>query len=332
MNIILLIAVIILLLIGSAMLRRKTQPVEFLSSADIQQDTADGYDTSALTKEYLEIYEKAFTENGLSQHWNYFKTLLRPAITARLSTADEIEFVLGQSKIGGQPDLPSGVEWFKEDNGDYLSFIAQVNLEEVADHDLSDQLPHKGILYFFYSAEQEAWGFDIRDKDKFKVYYFEGNLKELARQKFPAGLKEYSRYSPCMLSFLPDLSLPNWEQSYVSKRLSQKEMDSYFDLVDELTGETNKLLGHSDNIQGPMELECELVTNGLYCGDGSGYSDPRAKELEKNKDNWILLLQVDSNEEAGMMWGDAGRLYYWIRKDDLKNQRFDRCWLISQCS
>ncbi len=182
------------------------------------------------------------------------------------------------------------------------------------------------------SAEQEAWRFDFKDKDKFKVYYYERNPKELSRQKFPAGLKEYSRYSPCRLFFLPDVSLPNWQQGYVSKRLSPKEMDSYFDLVDELTGETNKLLGHSDNIQGPMELECELVTNGLYCGDGSGYNDPRAKELEKNKDNWILLFQVGSNEEAGMMWGDAGRLYFWIRKDDLKSQRFDKCWLILQCS
>ena len=82
-----------------------------------------------------------------------------------------------------------------------------------------------------------------------------------------------------------------------------------------------------------MELECELVTNGLYCGDETGYNVPKAKGLQKNKDNWTLLLQVDSNyEEAGMIWGDAGRLYFWIKKEDLKNKKFDKCWLISQCS
>ena len=32
------------------------------------------------------------------------------------------------------------------------------------------------------------------------------------------------------------------------------------------------------------------------------------------------------------IWGDAGTLYFWIRKDDLKNKRFDKCWFISQCA
>ena len=70
-------------------------------------------------------------------------------------------------------------------------------------------------------------------------------------------------------------------------------------------GNANKLLGYSDNIQGEMELECELVTNGLYCGNASGYTDPKRKMLEPNAKKWRLLLQIDSNEENGMMWGDC---------------------------
>ena len=34
---------------------------------------------------------------------------------------------------------------------------------------------------------------------------------------------------------------------------------------------------------------------------------------------------------AGMMWADAGMLYYWIRDDDLAAQRFDRAWCVMQC-
>jgi uncharacterized protein YwqG len=33
-----------------------------------------------------------------------------------------------------------------------------------------------------------------------------------------------------------------------------------------------------------------------------------------------------------MMWGDAGCLYYWIRAEDLRARRFDRAWMILQCS
>ena len=80
-----------------------------------------------------------------------------------------------------------------------------------------------------------------------------------------------------------------------------------------------------------MELECELVTNGLYCGDPSGYNDPKAKKLEPNAKNWQLLLQIDSNEENEMMWGDGGRLYFWIKKDDLLNKNFDKTWFSLQC-
>jgi hypothetical protein len=34
----------------------------------------------------------------------------------------------------------------------------------------------------------------------------------------------------------------------------------------------HRILGHSTNIQGDMQLEAQLVTNGLYCGDPSGYN------------------------------------------------------------
>ncbi|MBK8507084.1 MAG: DUF1963 domain-containing protein [Saprospiraceae bacterium] len=82
-------------------------------------------------------------------------------------------------------------------------------------------------------------------------------------------------------------------------------------MTEDLDVESNKLWDIQSNIQGPMELECELVTNGLYCGDATGYNDPKAKELAKNAETWTLLFQVDSNyEEAGMIWGDMGRLYF----------------------
>jgi len=43
-----------------------------------------------------------------------------------------------------------------------------------------------------------------------------------------------------------------------------------------------------------------------------------------------LLLQIDSDENAGMRWGDEGMLYYWMKRDDLQRQRFDTTWLVLQ--
>jgi uncharacterized protein YwqG len=81
-----------------------------------------------------------------------------------------------------------------------------------------------------------------------------------------------------------------------------------------------------------MDLECQLVSNGLYCGDESGYNDARAKLLEENRSDWVLLLQIDSDDFCEMMWGDCGMLYFWIRKEDLAARNFDDVWMILQCS
>jgi hypothetical protein len=93
----------------------------------------------------------------------------------------------------------------------------------------------------------------------------------------------------------------------------------------------HRLLGHPDPVQGDMKFECQLVTNGLYCGDSSGYQDARAKELRGGAAEWRLLLQVDSQDEAGMMWGDVGRIYYWIKHSDLLRRDWDLSWLVLQC-
>jgi hypothetical protein len=48
-------------------------------------------------------------------------------------------------------------------------------------------------------------------------------------------------------------------------------------------------------------------------------------------DSWQLVLQIDSDYEAGMQWGDAGRIYVCIRKPAMTERRFDRCWTVLQC-
>jgi uncharacterized protein YwqG len=31
------------------------------------------------------------------------------------------------------------------------------------------------------------------------------------------------------------------------------------------------------------------------------------------------------------MWGDCGRIYYWIKEQDLDAEAYDRIWTILQC-
>ncbi|WP_163711383.1 YwqG family protein [Mangrovibacterium lignilyticum] len=301
---------------------KKSSNNQINNQVAIESDTNDILTSAELKNRFAKL--------GLGEHWDKFESLLRNEIRIITSISDSENLELGQSKIGGQPDLPLEVDWFKENNDKPLSFIAQINLSEIHPFDKDNLLPDRGIIYFFYSAEQEAWGFDPKDKDKFKVYC-STETDNLTRREFPSDLPDYSRFNECKLDIKTTVGLPSWENEFVQKNLSEKEIDQYLNLPQDYA--INKMLGYSNNIQSEMELECQLVTNGLYCGDPSGYNDPKAKGLEKGTKDWILLLQIDSEDEkTGMMWGDVGRLYFWIKKEDLKNKDYSKTWMILQCS
>jgi uncharacterized protein YwqG len=44
-----------------------------------------------------------------------------------------------------------------------------------------------------------------------------------------------------------------------------------------------------------------------------------------------LLLQLDTDDDAGMMWCDVGSLYFWIREQDARAGDFSKIWMILQC-
>ncbi len=92
----------------------------------------------------------------------------------------------------------------------------------------------------------------------------------------------------------------------------------------------HRLFGAPDVIQNPMELECQLASNGVYVGTLEGYATARTKQLAHGASEWYLLAQIDSDEDLGLMWEDGGRIYWWLRHQDASAGRVDRCWGILQ--
>lgn len=276
----------------------------------------------------IEDTEKVFKAFDLESKFEIFKPLIRSKIDFKLVASSDDKVKIGQSKIGGKPDLSSSSEWPMTKTNKSLSFIGQLNCAELKTFDNDSLLPRSGLISFFYCSDQEAWGFDPKDADKFKVVYAE-SIDNLERIDFPKDLEDHSIFQPNELNFDSSLSLPGWEHDSIDGVLSDDETDNYIEIS---SGAENQIFGYANCVQGPMELECQLVTNGLYCGDPSGYENPKRKELESGKEDWILLLQLDSEEDnSGMMWGDSGKLYYWIRKQDLKDKNFEKSWFVLQC-
>jgi len=97
----------------------------------------------------------------------------------------------------------------------------------------------------------------------------------------------------------------------------------------------SKLLGWPDIIQNSMAMECELVSRGYYLGGTwEGISEQERSEAKNTAiDNWRLLFQLDivEHEDFELMFGDCGRIYFHIKKEDLLARNFDKIWLILQC-
>ncbi len=277
-----------------------------------------------------------FLDVGLSPETaRHLAGLAKPAVRlAAHKLQDDSAASVGASKLGGNPDLSSGFEWPRW-RGQPLAFLAQVNLADVASFPFCSALPDEGVLAFFYDADQGTWGFDPKDRGSWLVH--SEPTPAALRRTAPPEVGSAPVYGPCALSPREVITLPPADSLTITNLgLSPEDLDKYYGALErwaEVTGDAeHQLLGHPSPIQGDMQLECQLVSHGLYCGDPSGYEDPRAQALQAGANSWQLLMQIDSDDHAEMMWGDCGRLYFWLTDDALQRKAFDETWMILQCS
>jgi hypothetical protein len=191
-------------------------------------------------------------------------------------------------------------------------------------------LPPSYVLSFFYEAvEQRGWGYDPAHKEFWRVVPAAAAVAVAVTA--PDGVENFPSWSLTSRRVLtvPDL----WDPAVAD--LTTQDRDGVrhaYELLD--TGDAeprHRAFGWPEPVQNAMPLECQLASNGIYVGRPEGYRDPRVAELKAGAADWILLWQIDTDEEAGWMWGDVGTIYYWIRRQDLAAGRFDATWMIFQC-
>lgn len=222
-----------------------------------------------------------------------------------------------------------------------LTFFAQINFADLATSGAASDLPElppTGILYLFYDYIEQAWGFDPKDAAGFQLIYVE-DLTDLIRAPIPEQLAEMlddGAIKPRYITAKPEYFCPSGSQSIITALDMPEDahdaFHSWFERFWEDDDAPNhRLMGWPLLIQNPMETECALASAGHYCGNGDAYHDPANADLVASSDDWVLLLQIDSDEDAGFMFGDSGILYVWIRKQDLAACAFEKAWVIVQC-
>lgn len=249
---------------------------------------------------------------------------------------------LGDSRLGGWPDLPAGTPWpIWQDRP--MAFLAQINLAAAHAAQPGLKLPAQGLLSFFLGCSEQLvdedgpciadamLGSDPAHRGGWQVIY-SSQLDQLQRQACELGPAPET-FEPCSLSLhasprqLPESDSP----AIASLELPAELMENYQDLLAATAGSEepeDQMMGHPQLLQyTPPEWQCSRAARGedpwqLVEPSDSSYQSEMQKAAE-----WTLLLQLTSNEQAGFCWGDGGNLYFVGRRDELARGDFSNLWL-----
>jgi uncharacterized protein YwqG len=237
-----------------------------------------------------------------------------------------------KSYLGGDPQLPLSTPWPTWE-GRRLGFLARVSMSELKQVHPVPWLPNAGALLFFYDMDKQPWGFDPKDRGACAVLH----VPDLPLPVDPSTAKTNTSVLPHKsVAFREVATYPSWDRDVIRNlKFSDDEFNAYLDISGAAFAgmSRHQISGFPAAVQSDnMELECQLASNGLYCGDGTGYSDPRAETLSAGAKDWRLLFQMDTDDDLELMWGDCGTVYIWVREQDAKAGNFENPWLILQCA
>jgi uncharacterized protein YwqG len=283
--------------------------------------------------------------------------------------ADGESIPLGATRIGGRPDLPAGTEWpyrppypdaadriaetfaaieniragnaaalakaspyawsreKVEAQAKYLidvvapaaeprplAFIAQLDLAEIhAVQPLDPDLPVAGRLLFFYDAQQLPEGINPGDSAGWMVLHDATEPAALVRIAPPPNLG-----LPDMTAGFPPLRCRS--RAALSPVPDEEAIPAIPDRSDpdhaRLANWYSELRSRRDWQAHQAGGRPDLIQYGPWPG--------------RKGEDWVLLMQIDSDDRNGMLWGDSGMLYVWIRRNDLRARRFDQSRVILQ--
>ena len=233
--------------------------------------------------------------------------------------ASENRTTIYQSKFAGDPYLPKKMEHPKDENNKPMKFLAQLNFEEIP---TLENMPNKGILQFFITAEDDIYGLDFNDstnQKNFKIVFHPHIEKDesLLVTDFSymnvVGAEYFPIEQEMSLSFSVDyepVPIENYKRDELINDiadLSEDEEEELWDIYGEsFTGEGHKIGGYPCFTQ----------------------SDPRDDAAMYNGYD-IVLLQIDT--DTNIMWGDSGVANFFIKKEDLLKLDFSKVMYTWDC-
>lgn len=237
------------------------------------------------------------------------------------------------SKFGGIPYWDFKEDYPKNERGENLFLLAQINFEKESFDD--DRLPDKGILQF-YISDDDFYGMDPRGDESdvqknFRVVYHENinpNITESSiREKGIKSMDEIDEEMPIngtykLLFKKSTGGIDSTEDYMFSSEVSNIIKEKYHENVKE-----EEVIAYLRNLNEDYYDIFEVLEDATGNHRLLGYplfvqEDPRKYYKEKYGRYDTLLLQIDS--EGDDMWGDGGIAGFFINEKDLKNKDFSK--------
>lgn len=251
-------------------------------------------------------------EFQLPQELTPFRQMLQKTLlpTSHIILSDE-PTTLYMSKFSGNPYLPKNRHHPKDSNGRPMKLLAQINCSDL-------QLPHfpsEGMLQFFVPVAIQFRGIDSNEEiwqQNFKVRYFEklvpldelitdfSYMKNVHTEHFPIQREKRLHFEQREeVVSITDYRFESISDTPLSLLFNGEGLNLYDVYMQHFLGQGHKVGGYP------------YFTR----------QDPRqAYPFLKKYD--VLLLQIESDDEHDIMWGDCGVANFFINSDDLARKDF----------
>jgi uncharacterized protein YwqG len=272
-------------------------------------------------------------------------------VSVSLIKSPDEDLTVYNSKILGKPYWPKNKPFPKDEHGNDLIMFAQINFSEVPH---IESYPESGILqWFITTGHSDPYGYSESDigmanwfaKERSKGNPLNGKtLRDFMTKKNYRIV--YHEDVTTDKSEILDIEANVDEQSSIPAsyccKMQFKKADDYpshsdyrylYKISNEIEDALELHFGDED--QQGLRDEFEDLMSDSYEGTGhkiGGYAYFTQDDPRPTQEDWLLLMQIDSDDEAGICWGDVGVGHLFIRKEDLQAKDFDAVIYSWDCS
>jgi uncharacterized protein YwqG len=253
------------------------------------------------------------------EEWAPYRKAMRDLAlhAVALETTEPDDYgMTGNTRFGGLPDLPAGVDYpsFVGHQGETkgYQFIAQLNCAELAAHQA--YLPRAGMLYFFITGQDDIRGHVFHVDDA-------AGLRSASTLSIAEDFidDEAGIYPPYRVASAPCVSVPTFYSS-ASYALGGGALDA---LEDEDPALTESLIF---GLEEAARAKPVHAVNSYVFKQHDTPEIEAADALRGRPEDFMVLLRVSSDSKPGFCFWDAGEIYFVIHKSDLAKGDFSNVY------